>query len=69
MQHPFPGIYIEKGLNEKSVNYESYSTLFLSFTVGTQCNQPLALNSMLDIEKYPFLHEDYSLTKIIKVYF
>lgn len=69
MQHPFPGIYIEKGLNEKSVNYESYSTLFLSFTVGTQCNQPIVLNSMLDIEKYTFLHEDYSLSKSIKVYF
>lgn len=69
MKHPFPGIYIEKGLNEKSVQHDSYSTLFLSFTVGTQCNQAMVLNSMLDIEKYTFLHEDYTLTKSIKVYF
>lgn len=69
MQHPFPGIYIEQGLNEKSVQIESYSTLFLSFTVGTQCDKPIVLNSVLDIEKYTFLHEDYALTKSIKVYF
>lgn len=69
MQHPFPGVYIEQGLNEKSVQIESYATLFLSFTVGTQCDKPIVLNSTLDIEKYTFLHEDYALTKSIKVYF
>jgi len=69
MQQPFPGIYIEQGLNEKSVQIESYSTLFLSFTVGKQYDKPIVLNSILDIEKYDFLHDDYILTKSIKVYF
>ena len=69
MQQPFPGIYIEHGINEKTVQIESYSTLFLSFTVGTQCDRPIVLNSQLDMEQYPFLHKDYPLTKRIKVYF
>ena len=69
MKQPFPGIYIEHGISEKSTKIESYSTLFLSFTVGTQCNAPIVLSSLLDIEKYSFLHEDYMLTKSIKIYF
>jgi hypothetical protein len=69
MQQPFPGIYIEHGISERTVYIDSYSTLFLSFTVGTQCDRAIVLNSLLDINKYSFLHEDYALTKSIKIYF
>ena len=69
MQYPFPGIYIERGLNEKSIQYASYSTLFLSFTVGTQCDEAIVISSLIEIEKYSFLDESYSLTKSIKTYF
>ena len=69
MQHPFPGVYIEKGLNERTIQYKSYSTLFLSFTVGTQCEEAIVLHKLADIEKYSFLDESYLLTKSIKDYF
>ena len=69
MQHPFPGVYIERGLNERSVQYSSYSTLFLSFTVGTQCTEPVVLQSLTEIEKYTFLDDSYPLTKSLKTYF
>ena len=68
MQQPFPGIYVEHGISERTVYIDSYSTLFLSFTVGTQCDRAIVLNSLLDINRYSFLHEDYALTKSIKIY-
>ena len=69
MQSSLPGIFIERGTNIKEVEYESYSTLFLSFTVGTQCINPIVLKSLSDISKYSFLHESYMITNAIKVYF
>jgi hypothetical protein len=69
MHNSLPGIFITKGLNEKEAKLDSYATLFLSFTLGMQCKNPIHLTSQSNIKKYNFLSKDYLITKAINAYF
>ena len=68
-----PGIYIENGLHEKSINLESFSTLFLSFEIRDeeieQSRKIVYLESISDIQKSSFLKDELFITKAIKAYF
>ena len=68
-----PGIYIEDGLHEKSINLESFATLFLSFEIKDEeikdSRKVVYLESISDIQNYPFLKDKFFLKEAISVYF
>lgn len=65
-----PSIIISNSFKESSYSdYSSTDTLFLSMSVGSQCDKPIVLNSYTDTKNYIFLQQDTTLTKAIKTYF
>jgi hypothetical protein len=65
-----PSITVSNGFKENIYSdYSSTSTLFLSLSVGTQCDRAILLNSYPDINKYDFFQQNFTITKAIKAYF
>jgi len=68
-----PGVYIEEGVQEKRIDLNTFSTLFLSFEIdaedieGTQ--KIIHLQSLSDISRYESLKEELFITKTIYIYF
>jgi hypothetical protein len=68
-----PDIYIEKGLQEKRKNLESFSTLFLSFELKEEdieeSRKFIYLESVSEMIHYSCLQKDTFLTQVIHIYF
>lgn len=68
-----PDIYIEKGLQEKRKNLESFSTLFLSFELKNEDIEErrnfIYLESVSEMIHYSCLQKNTLLTQAIHIYF
>lgn len=68
-----PGVYIEEGIQEKRIDLNTFSTLFLSFEIDTEdiegTQKVIYLQSLSDISRYIFLKEELFITKTIYIYF
>jgi len=68
-----PDVYIEKGLQEKRKNLESFSTLFLSFELThkdmEESRNFIYLESISEMMHHNCLQKDTLLTQAVRIYF
>lgn len=68
--NPFPSIDVANEIGGKNQsNFQSYSTMLLSFSIESTLKEPIILNNFSEIERYPALLSNKYLLNVVQAYF